>query len=145
MGQQAAVESGATHAVALGSGSVATAANISVGDAQAGLTRRITNVAPAREAYDAVNFGQYQQGLGGVREEAFELNCGGGRFQCGDCLRHLANCLECGGTHYRGEQAVSLSFSHRLPDSPFNTAVNGGVAYDSSQHALTRVGVSWEF
>ena len=50
-----------------------------------------------------------------------------------------------GAATYRGEEAVSFSFSHLLSDSKYNASVNGGVAYDSSSHALGKVGVSWEF
>lgn len=146
VGNEAFVAEGASNAVALGYQSVAQAANtVSVGDSDRGLTRRITNVAPAIQAYDAVNLGQFQQGLSDVRDEAFAGIAAAAAFNPAQPSAPGKVAVSLGAAHYRGEQAVAISVSHRLPNNRYNTSIQGGVSYDSGEHALGKVGVSWEF
>ncbi|MEZ5535234.1 MAG: YadA-like family protein [Thiolinea sp.] len=146
LGLEAYVTEAAVGAVALGSGSVADEANtVSVGDSAAGVTRRITNVAPAVNQYDAVNLGQFEQGLQGVRDEAFAGIAAAAAFNPATPSAPGKTAVSMGAAGYRGEHAVSVSVSHRVLNNRNNLQLNGGVAYDSSEHALGRVGVSWEF
>lgn len=136
----------AQGSVALGSQSVARQENsVSVGDSETDLTRRITNVAPAISSNDAVNFGQFERGLSGVREEAFAGIAGAAAITPVTPSKAGKTAIGLGGATYRGEQAIALSFSHRVLDSKRNMQINGGIAYDTSHHTLGKVGVAWEF
>lgn len=132
--------------VALGSQSVARQENtVSVGDSETNLTRRITNVAPAIVANDAVNYGQFKRALSGVRKETFAGIAGAAAITPVTPSVSGKTAIGLGTATYRGEQAVAVSFSHRLINSRRNTQINGGIAYDSSHHTLGKVGVAWEF
>ena len=136
----------AEGSVALGSQSVARQENtVSVGDSETGLTRRMTNVAPAIEANDAVNYGQSQRALSGIREVAFAGIAGAAAITPATPSASGKTAIGLGAATYRGEQAVAVSFSHRLLNSSRNTQINGGIAYDSRHHTLGKVGVAWEF
>lgn len=146
LGLEAYVTEAGAGSVALGSRSVASEANtVSVGDADAGITRRITNVAPAINQHDAVNFGQFQQGLQGVRDEAFAGIAAAAAFNQATPSAPGKTAVSMGAAGYRGEHAVSVSVSHRLLNSQNNVQLNGGLSYDSNEHTLGKVGVSWEF
>lgn len=145
VGSQAEIVSGADNAVALGSHSLADQANtVSVGNSETGLTRRITNVANATDDFDAVNFVQFKEGLSGVRADAFAGIAAAAAFNPAVPSAPGKTAVSIGAATYRGEQAMSFSFSHRLPGNA-NALLNGGVSYDSSNHALGKVGVAWEF
>lgn len=140
----------AQGSVALGSQSATEEENtVSVGNSDIDLTRRITNVAPAIADHDALNFGQFKQGLSqglsSVREDAFAGIAAAAAINPATPSIAGKTAIGLGAATYRGEQAVALSFSHRLLNSRRNTQINGGIAYDSSQHTLGKVGVSWEF
>lgn len=136
----------AQGSVALGSQSVARQENtVSVGDSETGLTRRITNVAPAIATNDAVNYGQFKRALSGVREEAFAGIAGAAAITPTTPSASGKTAIGLGAATYRGEQAVAVSFSHRLLNNRRNTQINGGIAYDSSHHTLGKVGIAWEF
>jgi autotransporter adhesin len=136
----------AQGSVALGSQSVAEEENtVSVGNADTGLTRRITNVAPAIADHDALNFGQFKQGLSSVRDDAFAGIAAAAAITPAAPSAAGKTAIGLGAATYRGEHALALSFSHRLLNSQRNTQINGGIAYDSSHHTLGKVGVSWEF
>lgn len=156
VGSQAEVLTGADNAVALGSNSLADQVNtVSVGNSETGLTRRITNVANATEDSDAVNFLQFNDGLSGV-QAAFKEELSGVRADAFAGIAAAAafnpaipsvsgkTAMSIGAATYRGEQALSFSFGHRLPGAA-NAVLNGGISYDSSNHALGKVGVAWEF
>lgn len=146
LGMDAFVTEAGVGSVALGSGSVADEANVvSVGDAGSGLTRRITNVAPAVNDDDVVNLGQLEQGLQGVRGEAFAGIAAAAAFNPAIPSQPGKTAVGMGVATYRGEHAVSVSVTHRVLNSRNNLQLNGGVAYDSGEHALGKVGVSWEF
>lgn len=146
LGLEAYVTEAGVGSVALGSGSVADEANtVSVGDAGFGLTRRITNVAAAVNEYDAVNLGQFERGLQGVRDEAFAGIAAAAAFNPVTPGAPGKTAVSMGAATYRGEHAVSVSVNHRLLNSRNNLQLNGGVAVDSGEHALGKVGVSWEF
>ncbi|MCK5902266.1 MAG: YadA-like family protein [Cocleimonas sp.] len=138
--------SDAEGAVALGSQSAAREKNtVSVGDSETGLTRRITNLAPAISNLDAVNLGQMNRGLKGVRKDAFAGIASVAALTPTTPSAQGKTAVGFGAAHYRGEQAVALSFSHRLNGNKHNMQLNGGVAYDTSRSTLGKVGVSWEF
>ena len=161
-------EAAAANSVALGSNSLANEANtVSVGNSDTGVTRRITNVAAATANNDAVNLFQFNAGLAGVRNDfSTELNNVRGELNRGlSGVRQAAfagiaaaaafnpvtpsavgkTAVSIGAATYRGEQALSLSFSRLLTGAPYNASVNGGLSYDSSNHTLGKVGVAWEF
>ncbi len=145
LGAQSEVVADAENAVALGSQSLADQANtVSVGNRETGLTRRITNVAQAVEDSDAVNFAQFKDGLSGVRHDAFAGIAAAAAFNPAIPSAPGKTAVSLGAATYRGQQAVSVSFARRLPGSA-NAAFNGGVAFDSSNHALGKVGIAWEF
>lgn len=146
LGLEAFLTEAGTGSVALGSGSVADQANVvSVGDADTGLTRRITNVAPATHQFDAVNLGQFEQGLQGVRDDAFAGVAAAAAFNPAIPSASGKTAVGMGAATYRGEHAVAVSVSHSVLNSSNNMQLNGGISYDSSEHTLGKVGVSWEF
>nr|CAA6802504.1 MAG: Unknown protein [uncultured Thiotrichaceae bacterium] len=146
LGLEAYVTEAGAGSVALGSQSVASEANvISVGDADSGIIRRVTNVAPAINQYDAVNFGQFEQGLQNVRTDAFAGIAAAATFNSVTPSAPGKTAVSMGAAGYRGEHAVSVSVSHSVLNSQNNMQLNGGLSYDSSEHALGKVGVSWEF
>ncbi len=146
LGLEAYVTEAGTGSVALGSQSIANEANtVSVGDADSGITRRITNVAPAIHSADAVNFGQFEQGLQGVRDEAFAGIAAAAAFNPAIPSAPGKTAVSMGAASYRGEHAVSVSVSHSLLNNQNNVQLNGGLSYDSNEHTLGKVGVSWEF
>ncbi len=146
LGRDSFVTKAGVGSVALGSNSVANEANVvSVGDAELGMTRRITNVAPAVREYDAVNFGQLEQGLQGVRDEAFAGIAAAAALNPALPSQPGKTAVAMGAATYRGEHAVAVSIAHRVLNSRHRLQLNGGVAYDSGEHALGKVGVSWEF
>lgn len=143
LGYQAEVT--ADNAVALGSLSFADQANtVSVGDSDADLTRRITNVAAAVDDNDAVNFAQFKAGLSDARHEAFAGIAAAAAFNPAVPSAPGKTAISIGAATYRGEQAMALSFSRRLPGAS-NALLNGGFSFDSSSHTLGKVGVAWEF
>lgn len=147
LGYEAEVTESAQNAVALGAGSRADQANtVSIGNSDTGLTRRLTNVSRATHANDAVNFQQFNEGIQETQEAAFAGIAGAAAFVQATPSQAGKTAVAVGAANYRGEQAIAISVNRRLlSGSRYHTQISGGVAYDSTDHTLSKVGVSWEF
>jgi hypothetical protein len=122
VGYQARVEDTAPNSVALGQNSVARQADtVSVGDEEAGLTRRVTNVAPGVDGTDAVNVDQ----LEGMMEKAYQgIAAVAALSSIPEPMPGKNYSIGVGVGHYEGENAVALGFKANVTEEiRFSAAV----------------------
>jgi len=135
--------------VALGYGSVAHRPNsVSVGNAATGLSRQITNVAAGTEPNDAVNLGQLEAGLHGLKSTA---NAAADKVGSVDASLAAADAEAAAGKHrntiaggtaeYNGQASFAFAYQHRFDShwasmitvgsngSASNTTVAGAASY----------------
>ena len=150
-----AVGRGATangyNAVALGQGSVANRANtVSVGNAAAHAYRQITNVAAGTEPHDAINLGQFEKGLRGLRSYA---NNRADKVGSVDASLAAASAEAAAGKHrntiagataeFNGEASFAFAYQHRFSGhwSGMITVASNGDASDTT--VAGSAGYSW--
>jgi len=125
--------------VALGYGSVAHRPNsVSVGNAATGLNRQITNVAAGTQPHDAVNLGQFEAGLRGMKSYA---NIEADKVGSVDASLAAASAEAAAGKHrnsiaggtaeYNGQASFAFAYQHRFGThwaSMITVGSNGGAA-----------------
>ena len=111
-----------SNSVALGQGSVANRPNsVSVGDAATHTYRQITNVAAGTEPHDAVNLGQFEAGLRGLKSYA---NAEADKVGSVDASLAAASAEAAAGKHrntiaggtaeYNGQASFAFAYQHRF-------------------------------
>lgn len=143
---------GGIDSVALGQGSVADRnGTVSVGDATAGLTRQIANVAPGVMPNDAVNVAQLQQGLQGgydrARGYAAAAVAQAAALNQTPVFGPSGNALTAGMGSYDGRSALGVQYHHRFAASASHpTYLSLGVAAGSDNAPVlfhAGVGIGW--
>jgi autotransporter adhesin len=124
----------ATNSVALGNGSVADQANtVSVG--AVGSERRITNIARGTGPNDAVNYGQFLDGINGINGRIGNIANAAYRGTAiamattpnPIVLKPGQYSITTGYGHYRGQDGLGLNLSRFSEDG--HSALNLGVGY----------------
>lgn len=111
-----------SNSVALGQGSVANRPDsVSVGDAATHTYRQITNVAAGTEPHDAVNLGQFEAGLRGLKSYA---NAEADKVGSVDASLAAASAEAAAGKHrntiaggtaeYNGQASFAFAYQHRF-------------------------------
>ncbi|GAB7539798.1 YadA-like family protein [Burkholderia sp. 3C] len=148
IGEGAKVGSGAENSVALGKGSVANEANtVSVG--AAGEERRIVNIADGVNATDAVNKGQMDRAMGGMRGQINDLSKNAYSGIAAATALTMIPGVDPGknlsfgvaGASYKGYQAVALGGEARITE---NLKLRAGVGLASGGNTFG-VGASYQW
>jgi autotransporter adhesin len=125
----------APNSIAIGAGSVANEPNtVSIGTAGPGGQRRMTNVAPGHEQFDAINAGQFKAGIAATA-----------------ALPTIITPSEAGRTtvsanasYFLGEVGYGLGVAHRLEIAP-SAVLDASVSEGSSKEWVARAGFAFEF
>ncbi|WP_153100061.1 ESPR-type extended signal peptide-containing protein [Paraburkholderia hayleyella] len=145
----AGAQASGANSVALGQGSVADEANV-VSMGSEGHERRLTNVAPGSRSTDAVNVGQMQQGLNGLRGDMNQV----ARHAYAGVAAAMAmpglspsgpgkTSVGSGVANYRGGNALGIGLAYRTLNDKWR--VQGAVALTSTGSTASRAQVDYEF
>jgi autotransporter adhesin len=136
----------------LGQGSTANRDNsVSVGNAANGLTRQITNVAPATHGTDAANLNQLNQvaqkldqvtqnTLDQAQKYAAQATANALAQATPQLMPGQSNALAAKVGYYGGESAIGLSYAHQITPHEIATV---GLSAGTSNGVATSVGVQF--
>jgi autotransporter adhesin len=125
----------AANSIALGSNSVASEPDtVSVGTGQPGGQRRITNVAPGHEQFDAVNYQQFSGAIAATAAAPSIVTPS----------KPGKTAFSANTAYYQGTVGYGVGIAHRLNIMPSAT-LNATVSEAGSNQWVARAGFSFEF
>jgi autotransporter adhesin len=134
----------AANSVAIGANSVASTPN-SVSFGTPGNERRLMNVAPAQARTDAPNFGQVQDMVRSVRNEARRgIAATAAMASVPMPSAPGRTTFAMNGATFGGESGIGFSVAHRL-DATIPLMITGGFATGGYNDHVARIGFALEF